>query len=74
MSVNNYNICSDFNSKFNFIEEIVPLEKAKKELEEKLITMAYEKYKSSYKVAEILNISQATAYRKIKQYILNKSE
>jgi len=53
----------------DFIEIITPLEEAKREIEEKLIRMAYNKYKSSYKVAEILKISQATAYRKIREYI-----
>ncbi|MFZ5968356.1 MAG: sigma 54-interacting transcriptional regulator [Bacillota bacterium] len=53
----------------DLIEKITPLEEAKKEIEKKLIKMAYRKYKSSYKVAEILKISQATAYRKIREYL-----
>ncbi|MBR0597134.1 sigma-54 interaction domain-containing protein [Sinanaerobacter chloroacetimidivorans] len=39
------------------------------EMERDLIVKTYEKYKSSYKVAKELGISQATAYRKIKKYI-----
>ena len=39
-----------------------------KKLERELVEAAYLKYKSSYKVAEALGISQATAYRKIKKY------
>jgi PAS domain S-box-containing protein len=38
-------------------------------LERELIESAYIKYKSSYKVAEALGISQPTAYRKIKKYL-----
>ena len=43
-------------------------------VERDMIIAAYEKYKSSYKVAKALGISQSTAYRKIKKYIKNKSE
>jgi transcriptional regulator with PAS, ATPase and Fis domain len=39
------------------------------EIEREMIIKAYEKYKSSYKVAEELGISQTAAYRKIKKYI-----
>ena len=38
------------------------------DIEKKVILDAYEKYGSSYKVAEALGISQSTAYRKIKKY------
>ena len=40
-----------------------------KEAEKMAIIEAYEKYGSSYKVAEALGMSQSTAYRKIKKYI-----
>ncbi len=60
---------NNYVSSSNLIDNIVPLKEAKKEVEEKLIKMAYQKYKSSYKVAEILKISQPTAYRKISKYI-----
>ncbi len=40
-----------------------------KQMEREMILEAYEKYKSSYKVAEELGISQSTAYRKIKRYL-----
>jgi transcriptional regulator with PAS, ATPase and Fis domain len=34
-----------------------------------MVIKAYEKYGSSYKVAEELGISQTAAYRKIKKYL-----
>lgn len=40
-----------------------------KDAERMAIIEAYEKYGSSYKVAEALGMSQSTAYRKIKKYI-----
>ena len=39
------------------------------EVEKELVVKAWEKYRSSYKVAEALGISQSTAYRKIKKYV-----
>ena len=41
--------------------------------EEKLFKHIYSRYKSSYKVAKVLKISQPTASRKIKKYIKNNS-
>lgn len=37
--------------------------------EEELVRTLYEKYNSSYKVAEAMGISQSSAYRKIKKYL-----
>lgn len=51
------------------INEIPSLNTAVELLEEELIKRAYAKYKNTYKVAEVLGISQPTAYRKIKKYI-----
>ena len=45
------------------------LNKTVEEVEKDIIIKAYERYKSSYKVAEVLGISQSTAYRRIKKYI-----
>lgn len=47
----------------------ISLEKSINEVEKSIVLEAYEKYRSSYKVAEILGVSQATAYRKIKKYL-----
>jgi PAS domain S-box-containing protein len=38
-------------------------------LEERVVQAAYKKYRSSYKVAESLGISQTSAYRKIRKYV-----
>ncbi|AOT68700.1 sigma 54-interacting transcriptional regulator [Geosporobacter ferrireducens] len=64
-----FHLYDHYSTNSDFIEKITPLEEAKRGIEKKLIQMAYKKYKSSYKVAEILEISQATAYRKIKEYM-----
>lgn len=45
------------------------LNKTVEEVERDIIIKAYQKYKSSYKVAEALGISQSTAYRRIKKYL-----
>jgi transcriptional regulator with PAS, ATPase and Fis domain len=39
------------------------------EIEKELLVRAYEKHKSSYKVAKELGISQTAAYRKIKKHL-----
>ncbi len=39
------------------------------EMEREAVIEAYRKYGSSYKVAEALDMSQSTAYRKIKKYV-----
>ncbi|MDQ0162169.1 transcriptional regulator with PAS, ATPase and Fis domain [Bacillus alveayuensis] len=41
------------------------------EVEKNIILKAYKKCKSSYKVAELLKISQSSATRKIKKYVEN---
>jgi len=53
----------------NKADEIPKLNMAIEQLEEELVNRAYSKYKNSYKVAEVLGISQPTAFRKIKKYI-----
>ncbi|MGL4990265.1 MAG: sigma-54 interaction domain-containing protein [Sarcina sp.] len=45
------------------------LKEALEETESQLVLAAYRKYKSSYKVAQILDISQTSAYKKIHKYI-----
>lgn len=60
---NEYNVC---------VRDICPLKEAQEELEEQLIRKAYDMYKSSYKVAEVLGINQSTAYRKMQKYLAKK--
>lgn len=47
---------------------IPSLKKAMEIVEEDLIKKAYQKYKNSYQVAEVLEISQPSAWRKINKY------
>lgn len=54
------------------VGEIIPLKDAIESLENQLINAAYSKYGSSYKVADILGISQTTANRKITKYVKKK--
>ena len=51
------------------VNDMIPLRQAREELEKQLVRLAYEEGGSSYKVAEILDISQASAHRKIQKYI-----
>lgn len=55
------------------IDDIMPLKKATEEIEKQLISAAYVRYGSSYKVAEALGISQSAASRKIIKYLKNSS-
>lgn len=48
-----------------YISHILPLKKAKELLESKLILMAREKYKTTSKMAEILEVNQSTISRKL---------
>lgn len=47
---------------------IMPLKEAKRMVEKQLITKAYDLYKSTYKVAELLQTNQSTIARKIIEY------
>lgn len=58
---------------FVHLYEICSLKQAHEDVEEQLIKKAYEKYKSSYKVGEVLGINQSTAFRKIQKYLKGKS-
>ena len=53
------------------INSIMPLKDALEQVEKQLISIAYTKDNSSYKVAEMLGISQSAASRKIIKYIKN---
>lgn len=50
--------------------DICHLKEAVEELEKQLISMAYTRFKNTYKVAEVLAINQSTVVRKIKKYRL----
>lgn len=50
------------------IKGILPLKKALEKVEEQLLLMAKERYNSTYKMAEILEVNQSTIVRKLKKY------
>lgn len=49
--------------------KIRPLKQTMEMVERDLFTTAYEQHRSSYKVAKVLGISQATAHRKLQKYV-----
>lgn len=51
------------------VENFIPLKEAVEQVERQLITMAFQVYGNTYKVAEVLGISQPTAYRKVQRYL-----
>lgn len=53
-------------------EETFPdLKKALEQTEKQLILRAYQQYKNTYKVADVLGVSQPTIVRKVKKYNIN---
>lgn len=50
------------------VNRIAPLKDAVEEMERQLILQARDKYKSSYKIADALKISQSSAMRRIQKY------
>jgi transcriptional regulator with PAS, ATPase and Fis domain len=50
------------------VNRIAPLKEVVEEVERQLVTQAYEKYNSSYKIAAVLEISQSSAMRRIQKY------
>jgi len=50
-------------------DKIYPLKQAVEMVERELFAAAYNKHRSTYKVAKLLGISQATAHRKLQKYI-----
>ncbi|MBC2725936.1 sigma 54-interacting transcriptional regulator [Desulfosporosinus sp.] len=54
---------------YNIIcNEIMPLKLAKRKIEEQLVKNAYNIYKSTYKVAKVLEIDQSTVVKLMKRY------
>ncbi|MFX4263220.1 sigma-54 interaction domain-containing protein [Pelotomaculum propionicicum] len=54
-----------------YVVDVCPLKEAVEELEKQLVTIAYKRYKNTYKIAEALEINQSTAVRKIQKYQLS---
>ncbi|MFD1706404.1 sigma-54 interaction domain-containing protein [Siminovitchia sediminis] len=53
---------------FEAAEQLPPLKEAKRKLEKDLILRAYERYGTTYKAAEVLQVDQSTIAKKVKQY------
>lgn len=53
---------------FSDLDKSVSFKSIKKDFERKILEKLYRQYKSTYKVAEILNVNQSTVARKIKKY------
>lgn len=53
-------------------EGFMPLKEAKWEVERQLVNKAYEQFKSTYKVAEILKIDQSTVVKLLKKHSIKK--
>lgn len=47
---------------------LMPLNQAMDDLEKRMILNAYKRYKNTYKVAEVLGVSQSTVVRKLKKF------
>lgn len=56
------------NNKKIVCTELMPLKLAKRQIEEQLVRNAYELYKSTYKVAKVLEIDQSTVVKLLKKY------
>jgi PAS domain S-box-containing protein len=50
------------------VNDIMPIKEAVEEVERQLLQMAHKRYKSTYKMAECLDIDQSTIVRKLKKY------
>lgn len=53
------------------ISDVIPLKKAVKTLEKQLLLSAKRKYKTTRKMAKVLELDQSTVVRKLKEYSLN---
>jgi TyrR family helix-turn-helix protein len=50
------------------VNDVMPIKEAVEEVERQLLQMAHKRYKSTYKMAECLDIDQSTIVRKLKKY------
>ncbi len=54
------------------IEQIMSIRDAFDEVEKQLIQKTYEQYKTTTKIAEVLGISQPSASRKLRKYVIQR--
>jgi PAS domain S-box-containing protein len=55
------------------VKGMYPLKQATEEVERQLVTMAYQAYGNTYRCAEVLQVNQSTAVRKINKYVRHKN-
>ncbi|NGX96641.1 MAG: sigma 54-interacting transcriptional regulator, partial [Candidatus Afipia apatlaquensis] len=55
------------------VDEIIPIREASEIVEKELIQKAYEKYGTTYEMAQALGVNQSTVVRKIQKYIRNNA-
>jgi len=68
------NINTLMNSQYDaLLEEGISLEDYMSKCEEGYLRYAYEKFQSTYKVAQVLGQSQSSVMRRIKKYHISKS-
>ncbi|MGI6705164.1 MAG: sigma 54-interacting transcriptional regulator [Clostridia bacterium] len=56
------------------VKGILPLKKAIEEVEKQIILQARRRYRSTYKIAEVLEVNQSTVVRKLKKYDMDDEE
>lgn len=61
----------DINNTVDYNDEIIPIKEAVENLERKILITAFEKYKTTRKVAEALKIDQSTVVKKSKKLKIN---
>lgn len=57
-----------------FVLDVCSLKEATEEVERQLIQKAYEKYRNTYHMAEVLQVNQSTVVRKMQKYMAIKKE
>lgn len=55
------------------VDDIMPIKEASEIVEKELIQKAYEKYDTTYEMAQALGVNQSTVVRKIQKYIRNNA-
>lgn len=55
------------------VDDIIPMKEASEIVEKELIQKAYEKYGTTYEMAQALGVNQSTVVRKIQKYIRNNA-
>ena len=59
---------SEFNEKGISVSSVMPLSQAVAEVEKKILKMVQDNCRSTYEMADILEVNQSTVVRKLKKY------